>query len=424
MKRIFLALFLLASLSLSAQIPEICLDSADNDLDNLIDCADPDCMDGECKEAFPCQSVSQLYQVRDGDDLWFWDGSAWVDVVGWTNPNGIQVNAMGYNVEDGFIYGIDPDSNPNNLVRITATGIDNLGPIPGLDPASWFVGDFDLNGNLYITRADQNRMFRIDVSTMTVTEIAFSGLSGNLDMADWTYVPVMNRFYGVTTANNPTVLRAMNLDGSFHADYPLASNNVCTAGFGAVFSDANGTIYAYCNAGEFYEITPDATFDNFTLTSISDKEPNMSRNDGASCPLGNGITTGDDCCEEVLAILRELQGGGGVREPGVRERKAAPVKNTATAEPEEETIAVLMQNAPNPFHENTVIEYQIKQKKARKAFIYVFDLNGNLKFSEEVPVTPRGEYVIEGKRLESGMYLYTLIVDNTAVDTKRMILLD
>src|SRR5690606_24129367 len=119
MKKWFFLVFTCSVYSLSAQVIEFCDDELDNDLDYLTDCADPDCTDPECDSAFPCQMESQLYQIRDGDDLYVWDGSSWIDVAGWSNPGNMQINAIGYNVLDGYIYGIDPISSPNHLVRIT-----------------------------------------------------------------------------------------------------------------------------------------------------------------------------------------------------------------------------------------------------------------------------------------------------------------
>src|SRR5690606_40083871 len=101
----------------------------------------------------------------------------------------------------------------------------------------------------------------------------------------------------------------INLDGSWDADFVLnSSTNICTVGFGGTFSDANGNIYAYCNAGEFYQITPNSAYSNFTITQISTVTQSMTNNDGAGCPLSNGLeTTSSDCCEQVLALLESLQ---------------------------------------------------------------------------------------------------------------------
>jgi len=83
--------------------------------------------------------------------------------------------------------------------------------------------------------------------------------------------------------------------------------------------------------------------------------------------------------------------------------------------------AVLMQNNPNPFHSNTEISCYIPETK-RHAFLYVYNLQGvELK---TYPITQAGlnTIIIIGSELPAGMYLYTLVVDNEIIDTKRMIL--
>ena len=83
--------------------------------------------------------------------------------------------------------------------------------------------------------------------------------------------------------------------------------------------------------------------------------------------------------------------------------------------------AVLYQNNPNPFSENTNIKCVIPQD-VTKADLYIYDMNGHQ--IESMNISQRGNVslVIEGNRLDAGMYLYSLITDGVVVDTKRMIL--
>lgn len=81
----------------------------------------------------------------------------------------------------------------------------------------------------------------------------------------------------------------------------------------------------------------------------------------------------------------------------------------------------LFQNTPNPFSDNTVIRYAIPQD-AQNAGILIYDMNG--KQIDQFNLTQKGvsSIVLEGNRLEAGMYLYSLIVDGKVIDVKRMIL--
>ncbi|UKN01822.1 tail fiber domain-containing protein [Paracrocinitomix mangrovi] len=83
--------------------------------------------------------------------------------------------------------------------------------------------------------------------------------------------------------------------------------------------------------------------------------------------------------------------------------------------------AVLFQNKPNPFRESTLIKYELPES-FNSASIMIFNMTGEL--LQEFPLDSRqqGELKIEGRQFKPGMYLYSLIVDDIEVDTKKMIL--
>jgi hypothetical protein len=83
--------------------------------------------------------------------------------------------------------------------------------------------------------------------------------------------------------------------------------------------------------------------------------------------------------------------------------------------------AILYQNVPNPFNQQTSIQYFIPEN-VQNASIMVFDLNGKL--MNTVPVTSfgKGAITINGSALSPGMFVYSLVVDEKIIDTKRMIL--
>jgi len=84
---------------------------------------------------------------------------------------------------------------------------------------------------------------------------------------------------------------------------------------------------------------------------------------------------------------------------------------------------VLYQNRPNPFNERTIIEYEIEVNNFSSGSIVVFDMNGTLLKSYPINETGKNQLTINGGELKAGMYIYSLIVNNKEVDTKRMILL-
>jgi trimeric autotransporter adhesin len=59
---------------------------------------------------------------------------------------------------------------------------------------------------------------------------------------------------------------------------------------------------------------------------------------------------------------------------------------------------------------------------AKGASISIFDLNGQLLKSFNMPTTGFNQITITGGTLSAGDYLYTLFVDGQKIDTKKMTL--
>ena len=84
-------------------------------------------------------------------------------------------------------------------------------------------------------------------------------------------------------------------------------------------------------------------------------------------------------------------------------------------------IAILYQNAPNPFSSNTEISCYLPETNI-PATIFIYDLQGAELKSYPITQTGLNSITVYGSELPAGMYLYTLVVDNEIIDTKRMIL--
>jgi len=83
--------------------------------------------------------------------------------------------------------------------------------------------------------------------------------------------------------------------------------------------------------------------------------------------------------------------------------------------------ATLYQNAPNPFSDNSTIKYYLGEDIS-SATIYVYDMTGKQLRSFDLLSNGNGEIQINGGELDSGMYLYTMIVENQLIDTKQMVI--
>lgn len=83
--------------------------------------------------------------------------------------------------------------------------------------------------------------------------------------------------------------------------------------------------------------------------------------------------------------------------------------------------AYLEQNQPNPFNNNTLINYYIPADAAN-ATVNVFDTNGQLIHSERIVQIGTGQIQIKAGAITAGTYSYSLIVDGQILDTKRMVI--
>lgn len=84
----------------------------------------------------------------------------------------------------------------------------------------------------------------------------------------------------------------------------------------------------------------------------------------------------------------------------------------------------LYQNYPNPFNAMTVIRFKLPVG-ARRVALTVFDLNGKEIFVPVNKTLSAGEYEIpvDANDFASGIYFYSLEVDNLLISAKKMILI-
>lgn|GEM_PF-3711377 len=86
-----------------------------------------------------------------------------------------------------------------------------------------------------------------------------------------------------------------------------------------------------------------------------------------------------------------------------------------------EDEARLEQNVPNPFSENTVIGYYIPESAA-KAWIKIYSPQGAELKSILITSRGAGDTTIAARMFAPGIYNYSLIVDDSVVETKKLVL--
>jgi hypothetical protein len=81
--------------------------------------------------------------------------------------------------------------------------------------------------------------------------------------------------------------------------------------------------------------------------------------------------------------------------------------------------AVLYQNSPNPFGSGTTIKYFVPENA--NAQLVFYDEFGNQIKVFKIEESGMGQLNIDSSNLSSGVYTYSLLVNDKVIDTKKMI---
>ncbi|MTV25248.1 DUF11 domain-containing protein [Nitriliruptoraceae bacterium ZYF776] len=243
---------------------------------------------------FSCPPDGLLFQYPSGPTL-----VRPIDMVtGEVNEDGAltipgqQLNGVGYNVLDDYVYGSDQAASPPSFVRVGADGqTETLAPVPadGTDtwPANGFVvGDVDADGIFWALQG--STVVRVDLEAMTFTTSvadlatdlgAGHGLSGG---ADWAYVPGTDKLWRLMwrAADTTSVLVSYERTSGTWAIEAEHTTIGDTAQVGAIYADDQGFVYASNNAdGRILRLSTSSPF----VAELFAVGPASSSNDGARC---------------------------------------------------------------------------------------------------------------------------------------------
>jgi len=214
-------------------------------------------------------------------------GSKFVPIgVPWTGIPGTQqraYNAIGFNQEDGFLYGMSEVYNngeKRQFLRIGAGGeVQMLGEVTGAPEGSFInIGSF-FNGTYYFAAGDNHRVWKLDMDTLVATEL---NLSKGWYSADFTQAG--NYLWG---AYGSKIYRLDPLTGVVDNFEALSATPV-DAGAAMTFGNGNLGFNGDDEAnggGQVIQVAvanPDSANPTFTVVSKV-AGPSSFRNDGASC---------------------------------------------------------------------------------------------------------------------------------------------
>jgi hypothetical protein len=133
--------------------------------------------------------------------------------------------------------------------------------------------------------------------------------------------------------------------------------------------------------------------------------------------LNARLTNLENCLSSILPALCQMnqsmiQNNTPAAQEELRMQLSVTLSNKAAI--------ILDQNVPNPFAEQTTINFSIPTTVA-KAQIHFYNLEGKLMQSVDVLERGLGSVTVFGSDLSSGTYTYTLVADGKVVSTKKMI---
>src|SRR5690606_24104733 len=195
----------------------------------------------------------------------------------------VRVNAVGFNVLDGYVYGWNFDA-PTGPVRIGADGTVLPLPLNGSVPQSTYLsGDVDENGHYWVTNQASGSWAQIDLATMEVIATGdVTGLDGFSAGPDWAYVPGGgDHLYRVMqhAASGNAHLIAFNRTTKQFEDRGSLGVVDTSHTFGAVYADSDGFLYLSSNnTGRIFRVD----VHDVTATLCSEG-PSSDFNDGTRC---------------------------------------------------------------------------------------------------------------------------------------------
>ena len=205
------------------------------------------------------------------------------------------INAIGYNIKDGFIWGALAFT--GKIAKVGANGNATYYSIPGLPKDTYPVGDVSSNGHLFIVNANgglgnATKIYEIDIdpASSTYLTIVSSNTSTTIpNVRDWSFNPRDNKIY---TIDNLLNLYRINPATGLGVQIGQVSGGkpaITSQQFGGNYFDNLGNFYISGNNGPIYKIMGVTAMTQSTTATRTpvflSKSISVSYNDGARCPL-------------------------------------------------------------------------------------------------------------------------------------------
>ncbi|KAI7201484.1 hypothetical protein KC343_g10827, partial [Hortaea werneckii] len=254
------------------------------------------CQSGTVVESIPipfqtadCSINGYLIQRNELYSVDFTSGAT--NQIATLDTGGDNVNAIGFNIQDNLLYGVQAGATPR-VVSFNAQGqISGVLNIP--DIGYRIVGDVDENGSLWLADSQGGTWSQINLSPGSVGVVAQGSFTPPYTFFDWAYVPnTGNYLWTVGRQNAENYL--MRFDRSSHTievvgDFggTLPENGI----WGAMYADNERQMYMSNNAnGQIWQIDIGNTVGPNSARLLS-TGPAAGSNDGARCAIAGSVVS-------------------------------------------------------------------------------------------------------------------------------------
>lgn len=264
------------------------------------------------------------------------------------------------------------------------------------DYAGYFEGDVNVNGNFTATSGSISDVhLKENINNITNATDIIKQLQPkrfNFNTVDFPYYNLQeDTQYGLIAQEVETILPELVYETTF-----------------AEIRDSLGNIL---QPNQTFKALYYTEFIPFLIAGMKEQQDNLESKDSIIEDL-----------ETRLAYLENCIRNANICTEGNRTINTEPSNTTnyKSVELTNNSSIILDQNLPNPFAENTVINYNIPTD-VMEAKLLFYDLNGRI--IKELIIDERGEskLTVYGENLQSGVYTYSLIADGKLIATKKMV---
>ena len=269
--------------------------------------------------------------------------------------------------------------------------------------AAWFDDDVYFNGDVIGSQYGwvSDQQFKTNIDTIANATHIIQQLNPKTFFFDTVSTPQIKfgseRQYGFIAQEVELILPELVSEHTFPAQYDSLGNQTSTA-----------INYKGLNYNAFIAIL---------MKGMQDQQATLDDKDSIISNLNDRLTTLENCLSGILPLLCQLSNAS-VQENDETTQKQ--LINELKVILEDNQNIVLEQNAPNPFAEQTVINYFIPEA-VQQAQIVFYNLSGKMIQTVNLTEKGNGKLTVYGNDLSSGTYTYSLIADGKLIATKKMV---